>query len=57
MSEPIHFIGEAANYDDANSALWSNHIQNFSPDQVMDMLLQLEHMWKLNFATMTEPVL
>lgn len=47
MSEPIHFIGEAANYDDANSALWSNHIQQFSPDQVMDMLLQLEHMWKL----------
>ena len=43
-----HFIDETANRDDANSAMWTNQIQTFSHDDVMNFLVQLEDMWKIN---------
>lgn len=43
-----HFIGETPNEDDAMSAMWSNEIQNYSHDEVIRLLVQLEDMWKIN---------
>lgn len=43
-----HFIDDQANRDEANSAMWSNQIQTFDKEQLMDLLIRLEHAWKVN---------
>ena len=43
-----HFIDDQANKDDANSAMWSNQIQTFDKEQLMDLLIRLERAWKVN---------
>ena len=43
-----HFIDDQVNRDEANSAMWSNQIQTFDKEQLMDLLIRLEHAWKVN---------
>lgn len=43
-----HFIDDQANRDEANSAMWSNQIQTFDKEQLMDLLIRLERAWKVN---------
>ena len=43
-----HFIDDQANRDEANSAMWSNQIQTFDNEQVMELLIRLERVWKVN---------
>ena len=43
-----HFIDDQANRDEANSAMWSNQIQTFDKEQLMDLLIRLEQAWKIN---------
>lgn len=43
-----HFIDDQANRDEANSAMWSNQIQTFDKEHLMDLLIRLENAWKIN---------
>jgi len=43
-----HFIDNQVNRDEANSAMWSNQIQVFDKEQLMELLIRLERAWKVN---------
>ena len=48
MPEATHFLSESANRDEANDAMWTNQIQAYEREEVINFLRQLESMWKIN---------
>ena len=43
-----HFINNEANPVETNQVMWMNHIQNLNPEQLINLLTQLEDMWDIS---------
>ena len=42
-----HFINNDANPIETNQVMWMNHIQSLNPEQLVNLLTQLEDMWDI----------
>ena len=42
-----HYINHDANPTETNQVMWMNHIQGLNPEQLINLLTQLEDMWDI----------